>query len=111
MKTQSQMKQEWIDALRSGKYLQARDTLKGAQDESDPVGYCCLGVFCSINGKEPETHFTDEDGNLYEGDHSFYNFCKDHIPGDVKDQGIQMNDYGKTFEEIADMIEREWVLY
>lgn len=35
-------KQDWIDALRSGKYKQASGRLKG------PDGFCCLGVACEL---------------------------------------------------------------
>ena len=37
--------EEWIDALRSGKYTQTQNALH------DPVvcGFCCLGVLCDLN--------------------------------------------------------------
>ena len=34
----------WVDALRSGKYQQARGALKTGD------AYCCLGVACDISG-------------------------------------------------------------
>lgn len=36
----------WVNALRSGVYAQARFHL---YDQLEP-GYCCLGVYCVING-------------------------------------------------------------
>jgi hypothetical protein len=36
------MLEEWIVALRSGKYQQAKDRLR------TDGGYCCLGVLCDI---------------------------------------------------------------
>ena len=38
----SQIKQKWIDALRSGKYTQAQSKLYSGH------GFCCLGVLCDI---------------------------------------------------------------
>ena len=109
----SEMKQKWIDALRSGKYNQVKGTLKGQQPDGT-IGYCCLGVFAEINGKElkVEEIYQDCDGETFvveEGPTGIYNFCRENIPGFVVGDGISMNDDGRTFEEIADMIEKEWV--
>jgi hypothetical protein len=41
------LKAKWVKALRSGKYKQAHDTLKGETNDRD-IGYCCLGVLCEI---------------------------------------------------------------
>lgn len=38
-------KKKWIDALRSGKYLQARGELRR---EGTVPAYCCLGVLCEL---------------------------------------------------------------
>ena len=100
---------DWVAALRSGKYKQQQGTLKGEE------GYCCLGVFCSINGKEPEvaSFLYDEEGeqminDLYEGDGELYEFCRRNIDNSfIYDSATEMNDEGKSFERIADYIERE----
>ena len=42
MSTMSPKFQEWLDALRSGKYLQTSFALR------DHQGYCCLGVACDV---------------------------------------------------------------
>lgn len=42
-------KQAWIDALRSGKYKQARGALARV-DEDGCTSYCCLGVLADIAG-------------------------------------------------------------
>lgn len=42
----SQIKQKWIDALRSGEYPQGRSKLYSGD------GFCCLGVLCDIYAKE-----------------------------------------------------------
>ena len=41
-----QVKQKWIDALRSGKYEQGSEKLRGYE------GYCCLGVLCDLYAQE-----------------------------------------------------------
>jgi hypothetical protein len=45
-----ELKQAWIDALRSGKYTQGQGLLKKRTDDI----YCCLGVLCEVS---PELHF------------------------------------------------------
>lgn len=42
----SQIKQKWLDALRSGEYSQTRCYLR------DNDGFCCLGVLCDLYVKE-----------------------------------------------------------
>lgn len=106
MFTENQMK--WISALRSGKYKQGKGTLRRGDY------YCCLGVACEvlgIKGKErpsgeweyasrtgvaPEEVIKalglyDEDGSPREGGRDFLTRLND--------------DEGKTFEEIATLLE------
>jgi hypothetical protein len=40
-----EIKQLWIDALRSGEYIQGHGALKTSW------GYCCLGVLCDLHRK------------------------------------------------------------
>ena len=108
MKSKQQMKTEWLEALRSGEYKQVRGTLKGLTEDEE-VGYCCLGVFASVVlGEEPPLCVPDEDGEyLDEGPQSTYNKIEGICP-EVQETGIEMNDGGKSFSVIADMIEEEW---
>ena len=106
-KTKQQMKTEWLEALRSGKYPQVQGTLKGLTEDGEE-GYCCLGVFCSVVlGEEPELCVEDEDSVLYEGPSETY-IKLTNIIGGVEGKGIDMNDNGEDFSTIADMIEEEW---
>ena len=41
-----QIKQKWVDALRSGEYQQTKGRLR-KEDK-----FCCLGVLCDLYGKE-----------------------------------------------------------
>jgi hypothetical protein len=47
------IKQEWIEALESGKYRQGSGQLKGFTSTTEDfkqcdIGFCCLGVLCDI---------------------------------------------------------------
>lgn len=48
-KLNPEVKQQWIDALRSGTYTQAQGNLRQIEDNAGSVGYCCLGVLCTLN--------------------------------------------------------------
>lgn len=45
----SQVKEKWIAALRSGEYEQGKNKLRGSE------GFCCLGVLCDLYSQEPFT--------------------------------------------------------
>lgn len=128
-------KEEWVQALRSGKYLQAKEVLKGdvykpVFDESGNeidvervgLGYCCLGVLCDISGHGKwigggayELTFpnplTDEYGDLLESQDSDAELepeTRDFfgLAGNVASKLMTMNDSDETsFAGIADWIE------
>jgi hypothetical protein len=103
-----QVKQLWVEALRSGRYKQGKGVLRNTEDE-----YCCLGVLCDIHDDQiwkqsyehSYTYLLEEvfvplevqrwsgithNGILtYEEDHNL----------------VHLNDTGSSFEEIADLIE------
>lgn len=92
---------QWVVALRSGKYKQARHRLKNGD------GYCCLGVACIVAGKE-------FDENDVCGGESQVLPCEImDIYGLLDKSGsagettslASMNDAFKTFTDIADFIE------
>lgn len=111
---------KWVAALRSGQYQQARGLLR------DDDGYCCLGVLCDISEKGEWRNRRHDDIS--------WDFISDGIqvensvlPYDVQLwAGIQqregrftgpndqnwclaaMNDEGRSFEEIATIIEKYW---
>ena len=98
MKTE--LKSKWIEALRGGQYQQGRWTLR-PQDHT----YCCLGVLCDLINPAGWRH--DEfDKHAHE-----VSFAGD---GPIASIGlerrdvravVEMNDTGKSFDEIADYIE------
>ena len=95
-------KRKWIEALESGNYQQVQDTLKGKNLDGD-VGFCCLGVYCDIVGKEmpDEGYDKDANGDPYEGPQEYYNMTTNQL-GDFQDEGIAMNDVGDSFTTIAE---------
>lgn len=108
----------WVNALRSGEYKQVSSHLK-IKD-----GHCCLGVLCEIAPKElgyfnidGAFEYIDGSGKVIE--------MRGYIPFPVmKWSGIktkdarldksgplclsEMNDSGRSFSEIADIIEKHW---
>lgn len=55
MSMKPDIKQRWINALRSGNYDQARLSLR------DGDNFCCLGVLCDLYGKEKDVLWIFED--------------------------------------------------
>lgn len=97
---------DWVTALRSGEYKQCQGTLH----RGDTGGFCCLGVYAAVNNiadpKDMAVVF-DGDGDLHEGPTDIYVEIRDRLPDRAVEAGIEMNDNGKSFVEIADMIEKE----
>lgn len=95
---------KWIKALRSGKYKQTKNKLR------NNGGFCCLGVLDEIFPKKQlsggDFNFLENyeriglhssDGELL-GDDGYYNTSLSFL-----------NDNGFTFDEIADVIQIEYV--
>lgn len=97
------LKNKWIDALRSGKYQQGHYSLKKPNDIGIQC-FCCLGVLCDVYDRtgwhtSPDwTHFN------YKG--SKYMAPITLLSVQDQDKLIKMNDIvGKSFNEIADYIQ------
>jgi hypothetical protein len=72
LKPREELLAEWLAALRSGTYSQARGKLK-IQKQDGTTGYCCLGVLCEIAGLEQSVKEWAEEANgnkpvLFAGD-------------------------------------------
>ena len=107
----AEVKKQWVEALRSGEYKQTQGHLR--KDGQ----YCCLGVLCDLHAKAT--------GGQWEEDH--YGNCSAWLPRTVcswaglslalvdsyvvvnRDDGCvtlaTLNDNGKTFNDIAHVIE------
>lgn len=124
-KMNPEIKKKWLAMLRSGDFKQGKGVLRNGKDE-----YCCLGVLCTLYGAETGTEWgrdwmgdSDEtrdrtmEGEQYylpekvrewaglDHEYGYSNGLslgvKDHVSLPV------MNDTGKTFEEIAAVIEEK----
>jgi hypothetical protein len=99
------LKQQWVAALRSGKYRQAKEYL-----HVPTFGYCCLGVLCDI---VDDTKWVDWNNTRYNfGDRSKCTYPTldwlDRIgllDNDAEHLTILNDIRNKTFSEIADWIE------
>ena len=128
----TEVKQKWIDALRSGKYEQGSEKLRGAN------GYCCLGVLCDIYAQEHNTQWEfrgDEEINPQSQDYWYFDEHSEFLPESVmnwaelkthnptvrvdvednddednwyyKDELSDINDSGYDFSQIANLIEAQ----
>ena len=110
-----ELKQQWIEALRSGKYQQTVECLRDAD------GYCCLGVLADIQGVEwiwEQGKETPSDTFVFYDDEDQYDIeLPDYLLAKI-DAGkvshlVNMNDGTQfhegirrhSFEEIANYIE------
>ena len=101
----------WVEALRSGEYEQGSGWLQ------DGNRYCCLGVACIVYEKQTEAILSrDDDGVLNSCQYLGNDYCevkqwlglRDSVGGFHRDSNLaSLNDEGKTFGEIADVIESE----
>jgi len=97
-----EIKKQWVEALRSGRYTQGWRRLRNQNDQ-----YCCLGVLCDIVA--PDAWVARSNG--YESDFRFavlpprvFEIAKLTVSNE--EMLIRMNDMlGKSFAEIADYIE------
>lgn len=103
-------KAKWLKALRSGRYEQGRHVLRTSMP-GNKYAYCCLGVACNITDR----HWTTCRGNLYINKYSDplgtslnLQFLREiNLSALIEHELICMNDSGKSFNEIADYIEKK----
>lgn len=116
-----EVKEKWLAALRSGDYTQTRTALY--KDGS----YCCLGVLCEIAVQEG-VPLQVRETSIMDTMYKYYNDESGLLPYEVQTWAglinrnpnttespegyprsmAELNDNGWTFEEIADVIERDF---
>ena len=126
-----EVKQKWIDALRSGKYEQGSEKLRTVS------GYCCLGVLCDLYAQEHDTQWEfrgNEETNLQPKDYWYFEDQSEFVPESVMDwagftencpvvkidveeddedswfyhEGLaDLNDSGYTFNELSKLIQEQ----
>ena len=128
----TEVKQKWIGALRSGKYEQGSEKLRSV------TGYCCLGVLCDLYAQEHNTQWEfrgDEEINPQSQDYWYFDEHSEFLPESVmnwaelkthnptvrvdvednddednwyyKDELSDINDSGYDFSQIANIIEAQ----
>lgn len=102
---------KWIKALRSGKYTQAKGVMRAKQKDGS-YAYCCLGVLRhEVLGKK--NHALDSCGNkigiLSSRDVKDCKLisCNPYIEQEGS-RLSDLNDAGKSFKYIANLIEKNW---
>lgn len=101
-KMNPKVKKKRVKALRSGEYCQTAGQLV------DEYGYCCLGVLAEECGEPELWKYSNYDKEwVYSGSVSDLRKSKSEFNLSAKDRNklMDMNDSGKSFEEIADWIE------
>ena len=105
-----QVKEKWLNALRSGDYQQTKFNLR-RKDR-----FCCLGVLCDLYGKEHNLEWELVDVGVYRFQNRDLYLSSSVIEwsGLVSENPIvcngetslgYLNDNGSTFNEIADLIQ------
>ena len=104
---------KWIDALISGEYNQTKGTLQ------DKKGFCCLGVACKVYEQETGNKLPVNEFGTFREDALIreYKCVREWLGlssglGRFQETGgdcslTKLNDEGKSFNEIADLIESE----
>jgi hypothetical protein len=125
-KMNTQIKQKWIDALRSDKYEQGSEKLRSV------TGYCCLGVLCDLYSQEHNVKWEfrgNEETNLQPMDYWYFDGDSELLPESVMNWAelkthnptvrvhcvdsddeytndiASVNDSGYNFSRIASLIE------
>jgi hypothetical protein len=104
---------KWIEALRSGKFKQGKNALRAGDS------FCCLGVACELYRKTRKKGFIkwDDQNNFHTLSDKRHTFLPKSVQawlgltsnwGELNHDGSLaiLNDEGKTFNEIADIIEQ-----
>jgi hypothetical protein len=127
----SQVKEKWVNALRSGEYQQGAGKLRNSD------GFCCLGVLCDLYSQEPFTKgwvFHGDKENALPQDYWKFDGEKEWLPKSVMewaglsknnpvvdvywedDEGYcgnfdecisELNDASYSFTQLADIIEAQ----
>lgn len=101
------IKQQWVEALRSGKYIQGTGALRRPTNEYiTEESFCCLGVLCDIvdpDGWEESTmwSYNHRENKGYPGPLVMQKTGLGHL---FIESLASLNDTGATFEEIAQKI-------
>lgn len=114
-----EIKEKWLKALRSGEYSQTKGVLRDAN------GFCCLGVLCDLHQKEtPNAKWVDDNIRFYnDGKMITHGILSEKVmewsglnntnPSVFDNMNLKfiplatLNDDGRTFNAIANLIEKD----
>lgn len=129
----SEIKTKWLAALRGGKYKQGQQVLHNTDDNT----YCCLGVLCEVMGlrKIPRPIVIDNEKGISVNGVDYVhetseevlsknervlpsslasmlgnegqNPMVEYVVGETRRSLAELNDHGWSFEQIADIIEKQ----
>jgi len=119
-KMNKRIKKKWLWWLRSGQYDQTDGTLM-EEDSGGNAKFCCLGVLCNIHAEETGEGWWEGD-TYYPGPYAISGnailpravadwagvYSSPTIDGQDEKTLTRINDSGKTFKEIADLIEEHF---
>lgn len=116
-----EVKAKWLDALRSGNYLQGQKVLHGLDDKGRHT-FCCLGVLCDLYVQaHPEDGWTRRRKTI--DNQKGFTLLSSRQESQVLPEAVKewaglptvygpfnarlpkLNDEGYTFAELADIIE------
>ncbi len=109
----NRVKEMWVNALRSGEYIQTKRALRKSGNGYKLIyGHCCLGVLCDLHAQETGNKWM---GNIYLGsegtlpeDVIIWAGLPQNSPEVNKGTLMRLNDSGDfDFNDIANMIEKE----
>ena len=109
-----ELKKQWLEALRSGRYTQAKGYLEKIKPGTEEtIGNCCLGVLCLLTGYRATTLMGSQAAKRVEGfGEEMYMFPIDStlarwgLTHDEASELADLNDSGYDFKYIADWIEK-----
>lgn len=118
----TKIKADWIAALRSGDYIQGRGQLRETDLSTGATSFCCLGVLCNLHAiAHPKIAAAQSTKDSYMQMTSYlppsveiWSGLSDkagvygHRVGPSVGSLANDNDNGKSFEQIAGIIERNF---
>lgn len=115
---------EWINRLRSGKYIQGETFLRCRDPDLKADKFCCLGIACELAIEAGCEIQAERRNNAVYYDGLFTASLPSQVVKMMKFRGdygqavgyrgpqlSTMNDQGRSFEEIADVVSRNPAAY
>lgn len=101
----AEIKQKWVNALRSKEYKQGNGVLRRPATETEHRDtFCCLGVLCDIHAKETSGSWQSGKNRFDDQEHTYFGH-KLHMPKEVAVwAGIEPEKYHVCYNGDLDII-------